>query len=141
MSSTTASRRPSIRFTRVDLPTLGRPTTARTGAVGGASSASAVSSMSPSPRALSSWANSPGSIPSRAMYATSASSLRSLTVVTPYLVQFDDQPGQCGPDGLGGGGQPGPAAAGGHCQRLAHQHVHPRAEPPSHAGGTLGTPC
>ena len=30
-SSTTASRRPMIRFTSVDLPTLGRPTTARTG--------------------------------------------------------------------------------------------------------------
>ena len=30
-SSTTASRRPMIRLTSVDLPTLGRPTTARTG--------------------------------------------------------------------------------------------------------------
>src|SRR3954453_14575072 len=31
MSCTTASRRPMIRLTSVDLPTLGRPTTARTG--------------------------------------------------------------------------------------------------------------
>ena len=38
MSCTTASRRPRIRFTSVDLPTLGRPTTATTG--GGAYSAS-----------------------------------------------------------------------------------------------------
>src|SRR3954469_18826738 len=42
-SSTTASRRPRIRFTRVDLPTFGRPTTATTG--GGATSCSTGTSI------------------------------------------------------------------------------------------------
>src|SRR6476661_2775951 len=37
MSCTTASRRPMIRLTSVDFPTLGRPTTARIGTTAGAS--------------------------------------------------------------------------------------------------------
>ena len=67
--------------------------------------------------------------PQPCLYATSSCSL----TVAPYLVEFDDQPGQRGPDGLGGGGQPGPAAAGGTVERLADQHVHPRPEPPPRA--------
>src|ERR1043165_8602119 len=43
MSSTTAWRRPRIRFTRVDLPTFGRPTTATTGTGPSSSSALAAS--------------------------------------------------------------------------------------------------
>src|SRR5688500_4635048 len=106
-----------MRLTSVDLPTFGRPTTARTGAAGSTSS----SSNPPSSTAPSSGPKSPGSIPSCVMYATSSCSL----TVAPYLVQFDDQPGQRGPDGLGGGDQPGPAAARGHRERRADQHVHP----------------
>ena len=47
-SWTTASRRPMMRFTRVDLPTLGRPTTATTGRVraGVGTAGTAVSVMS-----------------------------------------------------------------------------------------------
>ena len=53
-SCTTASRRPRIRFTNVDLPTFGRPTTATTGGGAAASSIASATSSAPSSQSLSS---------------------------------------------------------------------------------------
>src|SRR6187200_3315192 len=52
-SSTTASRRPMIRLTSVDLPTLGRPTTASTGTGPATSSSSAATSPDSKPKVSS----------------------------------------------------------------------------------------
>ena len=129
MSCTTASRRPISRLTSVDLPDVGPPDD-------GQHRRRRRRLDVARPRVADVGVpKSSGSSPSAAIAARSLAVSRSR--LAPYLVEFSDHPGQLGPDGLGGGGQPGPPTAGGDRQRLPHQHVDPRPPPPA---GPVGPP-
>src|ERR1044071_6518842 len=105
LSCTTASRRPRMRFTRVDLPTLGLPTTASTGCGGSAPVSSG-------------WPNSS----STAVQSDSSAQVPSSSVIA-LLIHFTHQVGQVLANFLSRGDEARASTLDGQPERLPHQNV------------------